>query len=441
MYCKWLWHSATVLCDGTVTCGLDDPFKLRSYGSLKRGSLREILNSQPVHDRRQSLLNGQECHGCELHSHINPSNMHDLAPTAPEPRRLVIEASIKCNIRCNNSICNIANDKTIHLRREDFMSWGMFCNLVEQSAHHVKEIMFFNYGEAFMHPRALDMLSFIRRTNPDARVVSSTNGILLNNNMMAERIVDENLLDSLCFTIGGVDEETYTKYHKAGSFAKAFEGMRRMIDRKHKTGLKTPNIHWRYLLFNWNDSDEHIETAVRLAREIGVDEFKIFLTGTPLEGRSLRRAPGTSGFAAIAEHVDYEVHYQPDIMAEAGLWQVEGNESEDAFAWTSERATVLLKPSDGRITVRLKRPQGYLIDDVEVSIVTPWGRYDAAVGRDLWGVNAIDVPEQYDAAQVKIGLDISKTFMPFREGLNDDHRPLGVMIAMDGVRPYPNPHR
>ena len=24
LYCHWLWHSVTVLCDGTVTCGLDD---------------------------------------------------------------------------------------------------------------------------------------------------------------------------------------------------------------------------------------------------------------------------------------------------------------------------------------------------------------------------------------------------------------------------------
>ena len=49
LYCEWLWHSVTVLCDGTVTCGCADPFKTRNHGSLKSSSLREIFAGEFPH--------------------------------------------------------------------------------------------------------------------------------------------------------------------------------------------------------------------------------------------------------------------------------------------------------------------------------------------------------------------------------------------------------
>ncbi len=41
LYCRWLWHAVTVLCDGSVTCGPDDPFKVRNYGSVAEAPLSE----------------------------------------------------------------------------------------------------------------------------------------------------------------------------------------------------------------------------------------------------------------------------------------------------------------------------------------------------------------------------------------------------------------
>ncbi|HEX5424508.1 MAG TPA: SPASM domain-containing protein, partial [Candidatus Acidoferrales bacterium] len=127
LYCEWLWHTVTVLCDGTVTCGLDDPFKLRNHGSLKTKSLREIFASDPIAKRREQLLSGKKCFKCTMHT---GADGHDLTPSGPYPRRLVLESTIKCNIRCTNETCNIANDAAFHLRREDFMQWPLYCKLI-----------------------------------------------------------------------------------------------------------------------------------------------------------------------------------------------------------------------------------------------------------------------------------------------------------------------
>ncbi|HEY8698039.1 MAG TPA: SPASM domain-containing protein, partial [Rhizomicrobium sp.] len=67
LYCQWLWHAITVLCDGTVTCGLDDPFKRRNYGSLTSATLQDIFARPAVKERRQRLVAGTRCQDCGMY--------------------------------------------------------------------------------------------------------------------------------------------------------------------------------------------------------------------------------------------------------------------------------------------------------------------------------------------------------------------------------------
>ena len=256
------------------------------------------------------------------------------------PRRLVIEPSIKCNIRCNNETCNIANDKTMILRQSNFMDWDMFRRLIDEAGSHLEELYFYNYGESFLHPRALDMLAYVKRANPRIHITTSTNGILLARKERAERIASEGLVDDITFTIGGVDQATYAMYHKAASFEAAMLGMRHLLEEKRRIGADRPRVHWRYLLFHWNDSDEHLAEAQRLRVETGVDVFSYMLTASPTGGRSLRRAPGTPGFEAIKPWLAYQEGFSPGPFGEAGLWGAENCERNGPFSWTGARVRV-----------------------------------------------------------------------------------------------------
>ena len=323
LYCAWLWHSVTVLCDGTVTCGLDDPFKVRNYGNLRNARLRDILTNERIAARRLALQSGQRCHGCSMYESAAGKNPAELIPSRPYPKRLVLEPSIRCSIRCRNDTCDIANDSSIRLREADFMPWDLYCRLIDEAGPNIGEMYFYHYGEPFAHPQAVDMLSYARRVNPAMKVTTSTNGIALARPGKVERIVGEELLDDITFTISGVNRETYASYHRTDAFERALGGLRLLMDEKRRLGRTKPNVHWRYLLFNWNDSDECIEAAVRLSEDVGVDEFRFMLTAQPLEGRSLRRAPGTSGFELIKPWLAYQEGYSADPFAEAGLWGLE----------------------------------------------------------------------------------------------------------------------
>jgi len=80
LYCRWLWHAVTVLCDGTVTCGLDDPFKMRNHGNLNSATLREILASDVIAKRRKSLQSGIRCDACSMYEPAAGKNSATLVP-------------------------------------------------------------------------------------------------------------------------------------------------------------------------------------------------------------------------------------------------------------------------------------------------------------------------------------------------------------------------
>ncbi len=365
----------------------------------------------------------------------------DLTPSHPYPNRLILEPSIKCNIRCRNETCDIANDAHIELRRENFMRWDLFCRLMDEVGPHLEELYFYNYGEPFLHPRALDMLAYAKKMNPRIHITTSTNGILLARSGKAERNVAEGLVDFICCTIGGVDQETYGRYHKGGSFEKALLGMRRVTEEKRRSEQSGPTVHWRYLLFNWNDSDEHIAQALRLRDEIGVDEFRFMLTASPMEGRSLFRAPGTPGFETMKPWLALQEGHSPDLFAEAGLWGAETCSLNGPFSWTGRRASLLALPRMRRVHVRMAcggTPTGPV---PAVRMRLPWGDFPGQVGRERWHDNFIDIPEMFSQPKVPIDLEVATVFTPMRHGVVGDNRDLGVMVSLEDVVPAPNPYR
>lgn len=441
LYCEWIWHAITVLCDGTVTCGLDDPFRVRSYGSIRSHTLREVFAGSEVAKRRSDLQAGRRCLECSMYRSAAGVPASDFTPSSPVPKKVILEPSIKCNIRCNNETCNIANDSRIHLRREDFMPWPLFCKLMDEVALQIEQLWFYNYGEPFVHPKALDMLAYARKLNPKLFIGTSTNGILLARPGMAERIVGEQLLDRICFTIGGVDQASYERYHKAGSFEAAIQGMRQIVAEKKRLGTDRPIVHWRYLVFHWNDSDAHVAEALRLREEIGVDEFRFMLTGSPMDGRSLRRAPGTPGYEAIKEWVTVQDGYHPDPFNEAGMFGEERDATLGRFRWTARTARFTVPVEDNHIRLRLARSAGSTVPPAKVKLTLPWGETTAAVGSGAWAETAIGVPETVGAREIQVELEVDEVFTPIRYTSSTDNRELGVMLAMNGVSPAANPYR
>jgi hypothetical protein len=79
--------------------------------------------------------------------------------------------------------------------------------------------------------------------------------------------------------------------------------MRAMLDERAKTGRELPFVNWRYILFNWNDSDEEMNRARAMAAEIGVDRLCWEITDHPENAFSRRFAPGTPDYERIRQEI------------------------------------------------------------------------------------------------------------------------------------------
>ena len=76
-----------------------------------------------------------------------------------------------------------------------------------------------------------------------------------------------------------------------------------MADEKRKIGRDVPFLNWRYILFTWNDSDDEMALARRLAADIGVDRLCWEITDHPENAYSRRFVPGSPAFEAIRREI------------------------------------------------------------------------------------------------------------------------------------------
>jgi hypothetical protein len=91
-------------------------------------------------------------------------------------------------------------------------------------------------------------------------------------------------LDLLRLSVDGAYEESYVKYRVGGRLEAPLALMRAIRDGRREI-VSRLRVEWKYILFEWNDSDEEIREAARLAEELEVD-LRFCLTHTP--GRSAR---------------------------------------------------------------------------------------------------------------------------------------------------------
>jgi hypothetical protein len=145
------------------------------------------------------------------------------------------------------------------------------------------------------------MCEYIKTKFPHIYLYTSTNGLALNDDK-ARRLVHSGI-DEVTFSIDGASQDTYARYRQRGKFDLAINNLRAMVDEKTKTARDVPQLNWRYILFNWNDSDEEMDRARALAREVGVDRLCWEITDHPEDSFSRRFAPGSPDLTRIRREV------------------------------------------------------------------------------------------------------------------------------------------
>jgi hypothetical protein len=298
--CTWPWDILVMLCDGRFVCGCADPYGQRVLGDARIGTVRDTWTGSTITALRADLNSGGSkfCGDCALKLPLKKDQLPVVRPVdaGTYPGRMYIECTAACNISCNQACCAPETGIT-RTRQAGMLDFELFKRVLDEAGPSLGRIDFFNYGEAFLHKRAVEMCEYIKANFPHIYLYTSTNGLALSEEQ-ARRLVHSGI-DEVTFSIDGATQASYEKYRQRGKLEVAFRNLRAMAEEKRRSSRDLPYLNWRYILFKWNDSDEELALARQLAQDIGVDRLCWEITDHPEDAFSRRFMPGTPDFESI----------------------------------------------------------------------------------------------------------------------------------------------
>jgi hypothetical protein len=292
-----------MLCDGRIVCGCADPYGHRVLGDARQATVQAVWTGETISALRRDLNRGGStfCGDCPLKLPLkNNAPVERAVDAGALPSRMYIECTAACNISCTEACCAPESGIT-RTRQSGMLDFDLFTRVVDEAGPSLVRIDFFNYGEAFLHKRAVEMCEYIKSRFPQVYLYTSTNGLALSE-AQARRLVHSGI-DEVTFSIDGATPESYLKYRQRGDFNKAIATLRAMADEKRASGRDVPFLNWRYILFKWNDSDDEMREARRIAADIGVDRLCWELTDHPEHAYSRRFVAGSGALESIRHEI------------------------------------------------------------------------------------------------------------------------------------------
>ena len=172
-----------LLCDGRLVCGCADPYGKRVLGDTRQESVSAIWTGARASSLRSDINGGGSrfCGDCPLKL---PLKKEQEAPQRGVdvgllPSRLYIECTAACNISCAQACCAPETGIT-RTRQAGMLDFDLFRRVVDEAGPALGRIDFFNYGEAFLNKRAVEMCEYIKRAFPHIYLYTSTNGLAFN---------------------------------------------------------------------------------------------------------------------------------------------------------------------------------------------------------------------------------------------------------------------
>jgi MoaA/NifB/PqqE/SkfB family radical SAM enzyme len=219
------------------------------------------------------------------------------------PPNLVIELTIVCNLKCKGCPQPDVDFKKSRLNERTFIDVPILQAWLAPFVNQVQWVRLYNYGETFAHPQSIDFCSFLTAANPKMLVDIATNGLLLDTDDRMLSLIQAQP-DVLHFSIHGASQASLEQYMGSrANFEKVLGILRRLITLRQQLGFVLPVLGWKYILFDWNDTDEEMARARSLAREIGVDFYGFEMTTGPLASK--RYILGSEVLQALIEDGEY----------------------------------------------------------------------------------------------------------------------------------------
>ncbi len=177
------------------------------------------------------------------------------------PTIIQVEPTNRCNLNCPACPVSKGLDRSI-----GDMDFSLFEKLIHDLDPYLLAMLFWDWGEPFLHPRAYDMIRLA--TDRGIKVLASTNGHLFANGEHAANAVRSNL-DGLVFSIDGLEQKTYEQFRKSGTLEIALKGIRNVLQERERQEKLLPQINLRFIVNKFNEHE--IPLTIEFAKELGVD--------------------------------------------------------------------------------------------------------------------------------------------------------------------------
>lgn len=146
------------------------------------------------------------------------------------------------------------------------MAWDMFQSIIRELGPYLFQVDLFNWGEALLNRRLLDMIDSLKSYDIKIRLSTSL-ALPLSDEFLKGLILSG--IDYLVLSIDGMSQQTYETYRVDGDFHLAMSNMEKLAQLKHRLKADKPRLEWQYLVFSFNEHE--LPKAERHARRIGVE--------------------------------------------------------------------------------------------------------------------------------------------------------------------------
>jgi pyruvate-formate lyase-activating enzyme len=284
MICQAIFEELCILANGDIVCSCGDPSGFRIYGNVLTDRIAEVYNGPMYREMREWQLQSKPDSWCPVINNDCGGRVYRPSAVDTPDRRTVKKLQLEpvsyCNLRC--PACAV----TLYFKDPDMADRGgkllpldVMLDVIDQLPD-LELLLFYNFGEPFLHRDAIPFLRAVKRRRPDIFVTTNTNGLPLTRTKI-EALTSEVLLDQISFSIDGADPDSYERYRVGGNLTKALRNLEAFVLAADAAGTRNRiSINWQYILFEWNDSDAELTRAKELAKDIGVPINWIF-THTP----------------------------------------------------------------------------------------------------------------------------------------------------------------
>jgi len=221
---------------------------------ILRAKRIDLLQTRPLNKQQQE------------NSKLNVAELIDEKQILKSyPRRIVLEITNACNLKCVMCGRNATNFTITHFDLADLKK-------IEEALNNAEEVTLFGWGEPTIHPKFIEILEYLDKF--PVRKYFVTNGTLLHK---IKEAIFKYKVDIIAISIDGACATTNNRIRRGSDFDKVMDNISEIVKEREKRGVNYPYMNFVFTAMASNYGE--IPDMVRLTYKIGIEEVKyVYLT-------------------------------------------------------------------------------------------------------------------------------------------------------------------